>query len=73
MPRVFLLWLSALLPSLLCAHAQWQEASALGVIDDQGRLCGIFTDGDLRRLDDGLFLDVFGQQRQKPAAKGARR
>ena len=38
MPRVFLLWLSALLPSLLCAHAQWQEASALGVIDDQGAL-----------------------------------
>jgi len=36
MTRLFVLWLSALLPAFLCAHARWQEASALGVVDDQG-------------------------------------
>ena len=36
MPRLFVLCLSALLPTLLSAHAQWQEASALGVVDERG-------------------------------------
>ena len=35
MRRVFLLWLSALLPTLLWAHPEWKEASAIGVIDDK--------------------------------------
>ena len=35
MRRVFLLWLSALLPTLLWAHPEWKEASCIGVIDDQ--------------------------------------
>jgi len=35
MRRVFLLWLSALLPTLLWAHPEWKEASSIGVIDDQ--------------------------------------
>ena len=34
MRRVFLLWLSALLPTLLLAHPEWKEASAIGVIDE---------------------------------------
>jgi hypothetical protein len=33
MRRVFLLWLSALLPTLLWAHPEWKEASCIGVID----------------------------------------
>ncbi len=37
MRRVFLLWLSALVPALLPAHPEWKEASCIGVIDDQGR------------------------------------
>jgi len=35
MRRVYLLWLSALLPSLLWAHPEWKEASCIGVIDDK--------------------------------------
>lgn len=35
MRRVFLPWLSALLPILLWAHPEWKEASCIGVIDDQ--------------------------------------
>jgi len=35
MRRVFLLWLTALLPTLLWAHPEWKEASAIGVIDDK--------------------------------------
>jgi hypothetical protein len=35
MRRVFLLWLSALLPTLLWAHPEWKEATSIGVIDDQ--------------------------------------
>jgi hypothetical protein len=35
MRRVFLLWLSALLPALLWAHPEWKEATSIGVIDDQ--------------------------------------
>jgi len=35
MRRVFLLWLSALLPTLLWAHPEWKEASSIGVIDAQ--------------------------------------
>jgi len=35
MRRVYLLWLSALLPTLLWAHPEWKEASCIGVIDDQ--------------------------------------
>jgi hypothetical protein len=35
MRRVFLLWLSALLPTLLWAHPEWKEASAIGVIDEK--------------------------------------
>jgi hypothetical protein len=35
MRRVFLLWLSALLPTLLWAHPEWKEASSIGVIDDK--------------------------------------
>ena len=35
MRRVFLLWLSALLPTLLWAHPEWKEASCIGVIDEQ--------------------------------------
>ena len=35
MRRVFLLWLTALLPTLLWAHPEWKEASAIGVIDER--------------------------------------
>jgi hypothetical protein len=35
MRRVYLLWLSALLPTLLWAHPEWKEASCIGVIDDK--------------------------------------
>lgn len=35
MRRVFLLCLSALLPTLLPAHPEWKEASCIGVIDEQ--------------------------------------
>ncbi len=35
MRRVFLLWLSALLPTLLWAHPEWKEASCIGVIDEK--------------------------------------
>jgi hypothetical protein len=35
MRRVFLIWLSALLPTLLWAHPEWKEASAIGVIDEK--------------------------------------
>jgi hydrogenase/urease accessory protein HupE len=35
MRRVLLLWLSALMPTLLLAHPEWKEASAVGVIDGQ--------------------------------------
>ena len=35
MRRVFLLWLSALLPILLWAHPEWKEASCIGVIDEK--------------------------------------
>jgi hypothetical protein len=35
MRRVFILWLSALLPTLLWAHPEWKEASCIGVIDDK--------------------------------------
>jgi hypothetical protein len=35
MRRVFLLWLSALLPTLLWAHPEWKEASSIGVIDEK--------------------------------------
>ena len=35
MRRVFLLWLSALLPTLLLAHPEWKEASCIGVIDEK--------------------------------------
>ena len=35
MRRVFLLCLSALLPTLLQAHPEWKEASCIGVIDEQ--------------------------------------
>ena len=35
MRRVFLLWLSALLPTFLWAHPEWKEASSIGVIDEK--------------------------------------
>jgi hypothetical protein len=35
MRRVFLLWLTALLPTLLWAHPEWKEASSIGVIDEK--------------------------------------
>ena len=35
MRRVFLLCLTALLPTLLWAHPEWKEASAIGVIDEK--------------------------------------
>ena len=35
MRRVFLLWLTALLPTLLWAHPEWKEASCIGVIDEK--------------------------------------
>ena len=35
MRRIFLLWLSALLPTLLWAHPEWKEASCIGVIDEK--------------------------------------
>ena len=35
MRRVFLLWLSALLPTLLWAHPEWKEATCIGVIDEK--------------------------------------
>ena len=35
MRRVFLLWLSALLPTLLWAHPEWKEATSIGVIDEK--------------------------------------
>lgn len=35
MRRVFLLWLSALLPTLLWAHPEWKEATGVGVIDER--------------------------------------
>lgn len=35
MRRVFILWLSALLPALLWAHPEWKEASCIGVIDEK--------------------------------------
>jgi len=35
MRRVFLLWLAALLPTLLWAHPEWKEASCIGVIDEK--------------------------------------
>jgi hypothetical protein len=35
MRRVFLLWLTALLPTLLWAHPEWKEATSIGVIDDK--------------------------------------
>ena len=35
MRRVLLLWLSALLPTLLWAHPEWKEASSIGVIDEK--------------------------------------
>jgi len=35
MRRVFFLWLSALLPTLLWAHPEWKEASCIGVVDDK--------------------------------------
>ena len=38
MRRVFLLWLSALLPTLLWAHPEWKEASCIGVIDEKNTL-----------------------------------
>ena len=38
MRRVFLLWLSALLPALLWAHPEWKEASCIGVIDEKNAL-----------------------------------
>ena len=38
MRRVFLLWLSALLPTLLWAHPEWKEASCIGVIDEKNAL-----------------------------------
>ena len=34
MRRVSLLWLAALLPTLLWAHPEWKEASCIGVIDE---------------------------------------
>ena len=38
MRRVFLLWLSALLPTLLWAHPEWKEATCIGVIDEKNAL-----------------------------------
>ena len=35
MRRTFLLWLSALVPTLLWAHPEWKEASCIGVIDEK--------------------------------------
>ena len=35
MRRVLLLWLSALLPTLLWAHPEWKEATCIGVIDEK--------------------------------------
>ena len=35
MRRVFLLWLSALMPTLLWAHPEWKEATCIGVIDEK--------------------------------------
>ena len=35
MRRVFLLWLTALLPTLLWAHPEWKEATGVGVIDER--------------------------------------
>jgi hypothetical protein len=35
MRRVLLLWLTALMPTFLCAHPEWKEASCIGVIDEQ--------------------------------------
>ena len=35
MRRVFLLWLSALPPTLLWAHPEWKEATCIGVIDEK--------------------------------------
>ena len=35
MRRVFLLWLAALLPTLLWSHPEWKEASCIGVIDEK--------------------------------------
>jgi len=35
MRRVSLLWLAALLPTLLWAHPEWKEASCIGVIDEK--------------------------------------
>ena len=35
MRRAFLLWLSALVPTLLWAHPEWKEASCIGVIDEK--------------------------------------
>jgi len=35
MRRVFLLWLTALLPTLLWAHPEWKEATSIGVIDEK--------------------------------------
>lgn len=38
MRRALLLWLSALMPTLLPAHPEWKEASCIGVIDEQNGL-----------------------------------
>jgi hypothetical protein len=35
MRRVFLLWLAALLPTLLWSHPEWKETSCIGVIDEK--------------------------------------
>jgi type II secretory pathway predicted ATPase ExeA len=58
------------LKTALCEHSAGNYRVLMNLADE---LLAVAVERDLRRLDDGLFLDVFGQQRQKPAQKGARR
>jgi len=62
--------MTAELKTVLCEHAVGNYRVLMNLADE---LLAVAVERDLRRLDDGLFLDVFGQQRQKPVQKGARR
>jgi len=62
--------MTAELKTALCEHSVGNYRVLMNLADE---LLAVAVERDLRRLDDGLFLDVFGQQRQKPAQKGARR
>lgn len=59
------------LKTTLCEHSAGNYRVLMNLSDE---LLSVALDRDLRRLDEGLFLDVYAQQRQqKPAQKAARR